>query len=520
VSVTYDNYYHPVIAKGVAAQESQRTYPAHRAMGVLNAAIVDPPLHFAIPATFSKLVRMPFYQSYFFVTLLFILWTGAAVFVLARKAFNATTALIALAFGLIPASATWLFPLTIGFTPTFEAFFFFPFILFLALYALEHKSVFASVLAGVALAAQFLTHGPFEAGLAMVFLTGVSAVLWWKRRDAWIVKSWAFMAVTAGILSLYQFMLLRLTRITGENIVGTLLAGNPVPSYFPKVALGWLLGTLFLVGILALVLSLFSRKLTQPQAVLCAFVAFLATFSFSDVLGVDGSRTYRMLYVAYPFWVLLPAVGIVALWNQVKSRVPERLSPWFVVVVVALIAGFSVQPLMAGLAPVAAGGQATPERMQALQWVREHTPADARVFYLWGFEHEFGMLGERVPYKGDFGLGFTQRNIVELCSARFPENFSGQWGSSITVQFKDGAMMVPAREGLFGVRLAQVPRPGTNVLIPKAEDEIPLSGVDYVVFQERGTQADPCMAFFLNQSLSRGAKVAWRNSQFAIVEVA
>jgi hypothetical protein len=313
---------------------------------------------------------------------------------------------------------------------------------------------------------------------------------------------------------------MRMTRLTGENIMETLLAGHPVPAYFPRVELGWVVAALLVVGVLVIGLSALSRKLTRAQGILVAFIAFIAAFSFSDVLGVDGSRTYRMLYIARPFFVLLPAVGIMILWTQARKFAHERVSLVFELAVIALIVGFSVSPLMAGLGQVASGNQAVGERWKALQWVRDNTPQDSRVFYLFGFEHEVGMLAERVPFKGDLGLGFTQRNIVELCSGKFPGNFSGQWGSAITVQFRDDKMWVPTHNGLFNVQLTPIRRPGTEVFIPKAEDEVPLSGFDYVVFQHQGTQADPCMAFFLNQSLSRGGKVAWKNNQFTVLEVA
>jgi hypothetical protein len=521
ISITYDNYYHPVIAKGIADQESQLVYPAFRALGIKNSAIADPPLHFSVPATFSKLVSLPFYQVHFFVSVLYWLWAGVALFVLVRRAFKPNTALVGLALALVPANAVWLFPLYIGFTPTFEAFFFIPFQIFLFAYLLEHRSWCASAFLGASLAAQFLTHGPFEAGLMLVFLTCAYALAWKQRREGWLARSWLLAVAVAGALSVYQYLLLRMTRITGENIVGTLLAGNPVPSYFPQIGLGWPLGIAIALGVIALGLAAASRKLSWLQGVLVAFIAFIAAFGFSTALGVDGSRAYRALYVAYPFFAVLAAAGIMAVWNQAKRFAPERLSQWFAVAVAVLIVAVSFSPLQDGLRSVASGNQAVGDRWQALQWVRDNTPEDSRVFFLLGFEHELGMLSERVPLKGDLGLGFTQRNIAELCNGQYPQNFSVHWGAGITTPIRDGAVFVPVRTGLFGIEEARVMRPGTNTpLTAEAEDRVPLSDIDYVVFQHQGTQADPCMAFFLNQSLSRGGKVAWKNNQFTVLEVA
>ncbi len=520
VSITYDNYYHPVVSKGVFDREQQQTYAPYRAMGVTNAVIADPPLHFTIPATFTKLTTLPFYQGHFFISVLILLWTSVIAFVLFRRVFSPTIAIIAAAFALVPPGVAWLFQLYIGFTNSIEAFFFALFILFLLVYTLEHPSILAAALMGAGFAAQFLTHGPIEAGYTFLFVTITMGVLWKKRHAAWLLGHWLVIFGTAAVLSFYQYVLLRMARITGEGIRETLFGGKPIPEYFPQPGLGWLITILVLIGAVVLVLRVVSKKMSKQQLVVASFLAFMLAVAFSYVLGVDGSRSFRQLYSAYPLLALLPAIGVVALWNQVKRRVSDRFVPLFEIAVVALIVGFSISPIFAGLASIGANGQATPERWQTLSWVREHTPPDARVFYLFGFEHEFGMLAERTPFKGDLGLGYTQRNILELCNGRFPQNFSGQWGSAITVRADEGRMLVPTKEGLFRTSWHVITRPGTDIIIPKPEDQVALSGFDYVVVQHAGTQADSCMAFFLKEALAQNATVAWKNNQFTILEVA
>ncbi len=522
ISLTYDNYYHPLMSKAVHDTGQHRVYAPHRAMGITDAVLADPPLPYSIPATVAMLTKAPVYNVFAIIAVLFQIFMCLGVYALARRHFNPSLALFALAIALIPATSAWLFQYTIGFTTSLEAFAFVPFILLMLMYVYDRKSLLASALAGAALAVQLMIHGPIECAYVYVFISAAMGVMWWRTRKKWLPLSWVVMSASAGIFGLYQYLLLKLLRLTGENIAGTLLAGNPIPDYFPMPELGWVLIGLAIIGGIVLALRLIQRKATPAQTTLLIFVIMMIGISLSFLIGVDGSRTMRQYYNAYPLLALIPAAGIYALSRLLKSKISEKAFRWVDLAIIAVILFLSFSPTFAGLKGVAGSGMATPQRWQALDWVRENTPADARVFYLFGFEHEFEMLSERVVYKGDFGLGFTQKNIVALCSQQYPETYAGQWGAAFSARpgKVNGTLEYPSRKGLLNFPFATLYRPGTTTPIASVNDEVPLSAVDYVVLQYKGTQADPCMAYFINESANRGHNVVWKNDQFAVLEVA
>lgn len=521
IALTYDNFYHPLMAKAVHDTGQHTVYAPYRAMGAQDALLADPPLPYSIPATVAMLTSVPVYNVFAVLAALFQVFLCLGVYAIVRRHFNESIALFTLAIALIPATSAWLFQYTIGFTTSLEAFAFVPLILFLMLYVFEHKSDLAAVLMGAALSVQFMIHGPIECGYVYAFVSAALAAVWWKTRHSWLVRAWVVMTASAGVLSLHQYVLLKLLRLTGENISGTLLGGNPIPAYFPQPAIGWLLGGLAVIGGTVLVLRLVQRKAPKQQVALVCFILLMIALSLSFLVGVDGSRTMRQYYNAYPLLAFLPAVGMYTLVRALKGRVSDSVVRGAEFAIVLVILYVSFMPTFNELSGTAAGGMATPQRWQAITWVRDHTPADARVFALFGFEHEFEMLTERVVYKGDLGLVATQQNVIALCNGQYPEAFVGQWGASYSVRpgKTNGTFEYPTYGGFLHSPFATLVRPGTATVITNGNDHVPLSGFDYVVFQHKGTQLDPCMAFFINQSEGRGHKIVWKNEQFAVLEV-
>jgi len=521
ISLTYDNFYHPLMAKVVYETNQHTVYAPYRAMGVSNALLADPPLPYSIPATVAMLTNVPVYNVFVILAALFQVFLCLGVYAIVRKYFNESIALFALAISAIPATSAWLFQYEIGFTTSLEAFAFVPLILFLTFYLFEKKSDLAAVLIGAALSAQFMIHGPIECAYVYVFISAALAAVWLKTKHKWLVRSWAITTASAGVLSAYQYALLKLLRLTGENISGTLLAGNPIPDYFPKPAISWVFGALALIGGVILLLRVVQRKATKQQVTLICFILLMIGLSLSFVIGVDGSRTMRQYYNAYPLLALIPAAGIYAIIRALKGKVSDNIIRIADIAIVVVILYLSFTPTFNELKGTATGSMATPQRWQAITWVRDHTPADARVFALFGFEHEFEMLTERVVYKGDLGLTFTQKNIIALCNAQYPETYAGQWGAAYSVrQGKvNGTEEYPVHAGFLNFPFTTMLRPGTDTPIPTVNDEVPLSSFNYVVLQYKGTQVDPCMAFFVNQTQERGGKLAWHNDQFAVLEV-
>jgi hypothetical protein len=272
-----------------------------------------------------------------------------------------------------------------------------------------------------------------------------------------------------------------------------------------------------IIGCFWLVSSLIYKKLTAEQTIITLFIIMMLAISVSYLIGVDGTRTMRQYYNAYPLLALIPAVGIFAITRWVKMH-HQAID----ILIILIIAICSFTPTFSQLKNLADTGMATPERWEMIKFVRDFTPSDAKVFFLLGFEHEIEMLSERIVYKGDLGLGFTQKNLELLCQQTMPENFLGQWGAAFSARTtENNTLEYPERQGVFSFPFRTLYRPGTTTPIKNnVNDEVPLNTFDYVVLQYAGTQLDQCAIIFINKTLtSNQTKTVWNNGQFIILEV-
>lgn len=548
VSLTYDNFYHPLMGKAVRDSGQQITYVPYRGFGTNNAVIGDPPLPYSMPAMLSMFTTVPFYNVFFILVVLLQISTAVGVYAIIRKYFNSSIALLALCLALIPTTESWFFQLYIGFSTSIEAFAFVPLIIFLAAYGLEKKSWLAPVLAGLALATQLMIHGPIEASYTYAFLSVMllahAIFVEWKKRDQSIKHSyirhviylqsfgvWAWMTASAVIVGFHQYVLLQLLRLSGENLSSALFVFNPIPAYFPRPVIPSIFYVLTAVTILyglSRLMNLYqqvfghnnnSNKKAYAKEIVVLFVVFLATVSTSYWFGVDGSRAMRQYYNAYPFFVLFPAMGIYIVVKFFKKYLKENVQRViFSLLILALVLS-SFPSTYAAFKNLHASGLATGARWEAIEWVRDNTDTKSVVFFLFGFDHEVEMLSERVPYKGDAGLGFTQKNLLALCNGTLPNEFAGQWGGAVSVRKgRNHTLEYPTYNGFFDFPFATLLRPGTSSSMPDANDLVSLSMFDYVVFQHRGTNIDQCLSFFIAKSQESGLSITWQNDQFTVMK--
>ncbi len=544
VSLTYDNFYHPLMGKAVRDSGQEVTYVPYRGFGTSTAVIGDPPLPYSMPAMVSMFTTVPYYNVFFILVVLLQICTAVGVYAIIRKYFNANIALLGLALALIPTTESWFFQLYIGFSTSIEAFAFVPLIIFLLAYGLEKKSWLAPVLAGLALATQLMIHGPIEASYTYAFLSVMllvhATVVEWKKRDQSIKRSfirhviylqsfgvWAWMTVCAVIVGLHQYILLQLLRLSSENLSSALFVFNPIPAYFPRPVIPLILYGLAIFGGFFLLMNLYQQVFEQnknpnkkayAKEIVVLFVFFLIAVSASFLVGVDGSRAMRQYYNSYPFFVLLPAMGIYVIVQFFKKYLTNNVQRVIFSILILAFVLSSFPSTYAGFKNLHASGLATGARWEAIEWVRENTPKESIVFFLFGFDHEVEMLSERVPYKGDAGLGFTQRNLLSLCNGTMPSAFAGQWGGAVSVRKgSDHTLEYPTYGGFFNFPFSTVLRPGTHSPMPDANDLVNLSMFDYVVFQHRGTNIDQCMLFFISKAMGSGWSIAWQNDQFTVM---
>ncbi|MEK6858027.1 MAG: hypothetical protein AABX39_05565, partial [Nanoarchaeota archaeon] len=158
---------------------------------------------------------------------------------------------------------------------------------------------------------------------------------------------------------------------------------------------------------------------------------------------------------------------------------------------------------------------------QSIEWIRDNTPQNSKVFYLNGFFHEFSMFGER-PFMEGIVLPnpeAMQYNFQNLCSGKFPDKFAGHWGNG---EFAGSGRYLKERTGISNftyIKPFDYEEAKKAFNYNQSISYVPLNFFDYVVVQYKGTNYDPCVAFFLNQSLSKDHKVAWNNDEMAILKI-
>jgi hypothetical protein len=137
-------------------------------------------------------------------------------------------------------------------------------------------------------------------------------------------------------------------------------------------------------------------------------------------------------------------------------------------------------------------------------WIRDNTSTDARVFPLFGlYGQGFDIFTERysIPYPND------PNAMQRICNKDIPEFYEAYWRTNaITDNY---------------VKVLNPDSSTSYVYHNVSQDELPkkLTDFDYILVRYKGTQADPCIGYFINEMLARGDKVAWFNDQVAILEV-
>ena len=532
VITSYDVFANTEHIKWIYNSEQAYYYSLARTGGISEVIGTHPTLYYIFIATFTKLTTITPYQTAYLAVNLLSIIVILQIFLLVRKLFGDETALIGLALGAIPAYK-WLFPMYVGFQYDYYTFAVIPAIIYLLILRFEtqlstyQKFVSYSIL-GLFFTEQFLGHyvelffyAPFFAVIPVLFI-------FWKKTIKFKEYFFALIIITL-IISPYiiHFIPLTLKDHLRGGISGIASQFSAETSkhmdYFPWPRFDFWLNIFSIAGIIFFIINI-NKNITAGRTTYSLFLLYLLFVGFSNyTLNTWSNRAERQLFQGYPFLVLFPALGITAILKLLKTTQLQKLGTLPLIGILLFIPYNTFTDSFNAMKSIDQASFVDDAKWQSIEWIRDNTPKESRVFALSGFEHEFTMLTERVNLKGDLNRGYTIDNIKALCAGKYPDNYLGEWA------FRE--------YGVYGVGTYFKKRTSINTFenmvdpfqnesegyVFKGPDRgnqsVPLKFFDYVLLQYRGTGFDPCMAYFLNESMNRGHTIDWYNNEMAIVKV-
>jgi hypothetical protein len=531
IITSFDLFAGTSYAKYIHDSEDGRYNPPYRVMGVEKSLTLQPVYYFLFIASFTKLTSLPVYQTTPLLTHLVSVLVLLAVFFLVRKHFGWKPALFTLALGAFP-TANWLFQLYIGFQYDQYAFLFVPATLIFLMGIIQkefdvRQAYLAAALIGVFAVTQWLSHF-VEFFLYLPFFAALWAWFAWKDRFR---KEYLIVPLIAALVFipffLYFYPITSAGHFAGgfaQNLKALVHFGqaSPYPSYWPIPRFTTILSVLGAIGLVYVGMKAYKRQLNAQQTLVLLFLLYLLAVGLSNYVGIDANRVSRQLFNGLGLLVFLPAIGLWLLSGVLASH--EQIKRFSAVVILAVIAGIAYVAAPLTYGALAAIDQSTfvdDEKWESIRYIRDHTPSSSKVLYLNGFFHEFAMFGER-PFMEGWVLPnpeAAQFNFQHLCAGNWTPIYAGHWGNG---EFAGPGRYLKERTGFSTFTYVYPfddPASKEAFAYNMSVSYVPLTFFDYAVVQHQGTDLDPCVAFFLNQSIERGHTVAWNNNQMAILKI-
>ncbi|GEM_PF-5941220 len=532
VITSYDVFANTEHIKWIYDSEQAKYYSPARTGGIEGVIGTHPTLYYIFIATFTKLTTISPYQSAYLAVNLLSIIIILQIFLIVKKIFGDEVALIGLALGAIPAHK-WLFPMYVGFQYDYFTFAVIPAIICLMILRFQEdistyqKTIIYSLI-GLFLVEIFLGHYVELFFYAPFFIALPLFVCAWKKIISFKECILAFLLATIIMTPfiIYFFPLTLKDHFRGgfsTQIKGQFVEGAQKHiDYFPWPRFDFWLNIFSIVGIIHILINFKNNGIGKTTYLL--FIAYLLFVGFSNyTLHIWANRAERQLFQGYPFIVLLPAIGIMALINTATKKIKSKLGLLPIIAIIVFITWQNFMPTYETLKSIDGASFVNDAKWQSIEWVRDNTPKNSRVFALSGFEHEFSLFTERVNLKGDLNRGYTIENIRALCAGNYLDKYSGEWA------FRE--------YGIYGTQTYAKKRTGINTFTEITEpfqnlsegyfflgpdrgnQSVPIKFFDYVLLQYRGTSFDPCMAFFLNESINLGHEIAWHNNEMAVVKI-
>ncbi|MBI2564762.1 hypothetical protein HYV79_02115 [Candidatus Woesearchaeota archaeon] len=535
VITSYDLFANIDYASWIYESEDARYYNPSRIFGIENSLVQQPIFFHLYIATFGKIANLHPFQATSFITSILSILIILVFFIIVKRYFNTTLALITASFALIPHASLWFFQMNVGFLYDYYAFLFVPTILFFILFSIDQEYsnkeiTLLGIIIGALISSQWLSHFVELFAFIPFFLLIILYLLLKKK----LTKKfkWSFLSFTITFLPflVYFYSLTRKAHL-GSGFLGSIKdsihLGKQLnwPSYFPHLNLSNILLLFLLIGSIFLIIFLINKKTTTHKKIFILFIIYLLVFGYSYLIGINEFRTIRQLFNGYFLIFFIFCTGIYYSITTLFKWIDNKI------LTVGLIL-LSIFPLFANFSGVYSELQQMDQnsfvnenKWIALQWIKDNINKSDFVFYLNGYFHEVEMLAGKPYYEGLHlpTIEYGQKNIISLCQGEYPDNYYGWWGAAEYHPELGG--YIKSRKGLFNFEMI-MPLQNVDPLLnytftkdKKSPDYVPLKFFDYIVLQYRNTEYNSCMNFFINESLRRGDKLVWSNPEIAIIKI-
>ncbi len=517
--------------KWIHDSEDARYNQPYRVMNV-RSVTVQPVYYFLFIATMTKLTTIPSYQTTQFLTHLSSMLVILMFFILVRRFLGWKVALISTTIAAFPA-AKWMFQMYIGFQYDQYAFLFVPISMFFLISFFNkefdnRQTILAGILLGFFAVTMWLSHF-----VELFFYAPLLIALWiyfaWKERFAkkyWVIALIALLVFIPYVVYFFP--------ITGQgHLAGGLVSKidslvnlgtfSPYPDYWPHPRFDTWLNILGFLGLFFLGYKAYKREWDTKQTLTLILLLYVVAIGFSNYIGIDANRAGRQLFNGLAVLAVFPAVGLYLVYSFVTAKLKRLSIPIFLLLIGFLVFS-TASTTFADLNAIDQGAFVDDAKWESIDWIKTNTPEDSLVFYLNGFYHEFAMLGERAFSEGIVlpNPESMEFNLKHLCSGNWTPVYAGHWGNAEFAFATGEPVYIKERVGWnkftyqapFDYPEAKEAFNYSNVI-----SYVPLTFFDYVVVEHQGTQFDPCMGFFLQQSTEKGHKIVWNNNRMAILKI-
>ncbi len=531
---TNDAFFHLDFGSWIIESQDARFVPPHWAEGRMGVWTEYTTVPYILMAGIAQFTNIPPYQVVFLTINLLAVFQVGVLFVLIRRLFSTEMALLASALALFPANVAWLFQQYIGFFFDVYSYLYVLVILFFLILFVKKPDWKTAALIGMFLAAPFYAHF-VEVLFVLPFILVVCGFFFIKRKF-----DWSFFAKTAVIglvfllFSAYYVPVLMGYLLNKESFAANVVRGvNDKPAYFPEFTVPILFLALILIALALFFAVKHPKEKRIPRYILLAFIAYWFIVSKSHLLGVIAQRSYRQLMSGYGIFFVLAAFVIFFIVDLATKQLKMKSVRMPVILIITLIiVAVYFSPLKQSLAQINQGSFIDDDRWNAVSWVRDNTPQEARIFTLNGYLHSVGgKFSQRASLKGDLNMEYNVVNIQNICNAlqqneSLPETYLGvcttlvpTWGGKLPVE----------RIALHEYRLEEpefcdLP----HYVTPEGEEGrplvFPLEHVDYVLIQYVGTGMfigqqpgayDACMQWFVQKGQEEGKfSVVYPNNEY------
>ena len=454
-------------------------------------------------ASFAKLTNVNPYQVAFLLICLMTSLVPIYGFIIVKKYLGEEPAWIVLILAMF-ASATMIFPVYLGFwadiysyTPAIAAIFFLkelwtkrrtmPLIIFAALSTVGFL--------GHAMEFVYAVYAMGLTGLVIIFSKPENRKL--AARNLIIV-----------VLMIAAFSSIFFARFDYSTLFGV---GDKIQwgvvrepfSYFRLITLSPVFYILTAIGTLSIVYLTLKRRYGLTQWAIIAYPILLLLLYLTKYIGVEANQVYRQLYHGY-WLILLPlSLGISAILSIAREKLKERFIVTALVFVALIV--FSSLTYAATFKELSAIESSTQPRINewnSVMWLKDNTPKDSKIFIFFGFYGQgMDIHSERMstPFPND------QTAIMLACNGTMPKVYNT--GFRYYMFSWDGRFKVLNRD--FSI----------STVYHNASNENRLADFDYVLARYKGTQADPCVQFYLTKLIEEGNELVWNDDSVAIIKV-